>query len=164
MTDQVDRQTMLKQVRAARGALEALLAEFNDAQMTASHSPDGWSVKDVMAHIAFWEDHVLARLKEAGRGERPQLLGGITEEEVNRINQETLSRSRGRPLDEVKDEFQRAHRELINEIKAIPENEDSPWWALWPDADIPWRLIQSDTCYHYEEHMATLRVWVSGNE
>jgi len=164
MIGQIDKQTMLRQVREGFAALEALLAEFDDAQMAVSHSPDGWSVKDVMAHIAFWEDHVLARLKEAARGERPHLLGGISEEEVNRINRETLSRSRGRPLEEVKAEFQRVHRELINEIKTIPESQDDAWWALWPEIDIPWRLIQSDTCYHYEEHMATLRVWASGHE
>jgi hypothetical protein len=164
MTGEMDRRAMLRLVREGRERLEGLLAQFDEAQMATSHPPDGWSVKDVMAHITFWESHVLERFKEAARGENPHLLGTISDEEVNRINQEALMAGRARSLDEVKEDFQRVHRELIGELKAIPESQEDAWWALWPKPDIPWRLIESDTYYHYEEHMASLRVWASGNE
>lgn len=156
---QTPKGTTLQRVRAGRATLEALLARFSEAQRVESHPPDGWSVQDVLAHIAFWENYVLQRLQEAARGEAPQLYGELAEDELNRINQRALEAGRARPLDEVQDAFQRVFRDLWAALQALPEEPGDEWLALWPDPDLPWQIIASNTFDHYEEHMADLRAW-----
>jgi uncharacterized protein (TIGR03083 family) len=151
-------------VREGREELESLLATFDEAQMIEPHPPDGWSAKDVMAHIAFWESFALKRFREASQGEKPQLLGEIGEEEINRINQEALEAGRARTLDEVKSEFQRAYQELLDELVAMPEDQDDAWWAVWPAPNVLWLLIQYNTYDHYEERVTTMREWTSGGK
>ena len=158
--DPINKAEMLRQVRKGRAEFEALLAQFNEAQMRLSFPPDGWSVKDVMAHIAYWENYVLERFREASRGEKPRLLGVIAPAELDRINQEALEAGRARILAEVKDEFRRAHRELWTELEEMPENRKGSWWALWPNSDRPWTLIMNNTWEHYEEHSIPVREWV----
>jgi len=155
----LDKQALLKRVRESRAELEALLAEFDDARMDESHPPDGWSVKDTLAHIAYWEGYALARFREAARGEKPQMLGAISEAEINRINQEALKAGRARSLDEVKAAFRQTHQALWDELAAIPENRGDAWWALWPEPDTPWNLITYNTYHHYGEHIQTLQTW-----
>lgn len=157
MTEHFDKQTMLKLVREGREELQAFLAGFDEEQSIESHPPDGWSIKDMMAHIAFWEGHALERFREAGRGEIPQMFGNISDEEMNRINREALEAGRARTLEEVRAEFQRIHKELWSELEAMPESRDDGWWTVWPEPKVPWLLAKYNTYHHYEEHTTTLR-------
>src|SRR5215218_2374655 len=43
----------------ARRRLEQSVMSFTDSQMIAPVLEDGWSVKDVLAHIAFWDDRLV---------------------------------------------------------------------------------------------------------
>jgi uncharacterized protein (TIGR03083 family) len=164
MTGHMDKETMLRMVREGREELVTLLAAFDEAQMTEPHPPDGWSIKDVIAHIAFWENYALKRFRETSRGEKPKMLGQISEEEINRINQEALEAGRARTLNEVEADFQRAHQELLDELAAMPETQDDAWWAVWPAPNVPWLLIQYNTYDHYEEHVTAMREWTSGSK
>ncbi len=152
--------TMLKMVREGREALEKMLAKFDETQMGESHPPDGWSIKDTLAHITFWESYALERLRDAARGEKPRLYGDLSDPELNRINQEALEAGRANTLDRVKDEFHRVHRELYAELEAMPEDQSSEWWTVWPELDVPWKIIGYNTYDHYEEHLAELSRWV----
>jgi hypothetical protein len=161
MTIQSQKQDWLARIRAGRAELEAALARFDDARLADPFPPDGWSVKDVMAHIAFWEGYARARLHEASQGQAPQLLGDITQADVDRINQGALDAGRQQFLVAVQDDFRRAHAGLLAEIAAIPEDPDDPWWTLWPDRELPWLIIQYNTTDHYAEHLADVRRWLA---
>ncbi len=157
--DNLDLHTILTRVRESRQQFDAILAGFTDEQMTVTHDPDGWSLKDVMAHITFWESYALTRLQQATHGRTPELYGALDESQVNDINQGALDAGRAKPLDQVKDEFARFHRDLLDAIQAVPADEDDPWWALWPEPHVPKRLIVYNTWDHYAEHLAEIRKW-----
>ena len=156
----MDKSTMLRLTRDGWAELSAFLAQCGEAQLKAAHPPDGWSIQDMLAHIAFWENYALLRLREAGRGEKPRLHGNITEADLNRINQEVLTAGRQQTLAEVRANSQRIHQELWVELEALPEAQNSAWWSLWPDAEAPCRLIQYNTSDHYAEHLADARKWL----
>ncbi len=159
-TDTLSLESIRQQVRAGRAPLDALLAPLTEGQITTAHPPDGWSIKDVMAHIAFWEDYACQRLSEATRGEKPQLLGDIDEAELNRINQEALEAGRAQTMDAVRAAFDRAHRDLLAAVDAVPDDEADPWWGLWPSPVMPRRVIVYNTFDHYAEHLADIQRWL----
>jgi uncharacterized protein (TIGR03083 family) len=159
MTDLPDKPTLLQRIRESYSVLETALARFDADQMITPHPPDGWSVKDIMAHITFWERYALERLQEVGRGETPQMLGDITDDDVNRINQEALEAGRARTLDDVSADFARVHADLWAEVQALPDDSDTAWWARWPAPEVGKQIIIYNTYDHYQEHIDMMREW-----
>lgn len=51
---------------------EALLARLSDEQITAPHLDDGWSIKDVIAHLHDWQSRSVARFEAALNGTEPR--------------------------------------------------------------------------------------------
>lgn len=158
--ENMDKTTMLKMVREGWRELEETVARFDDAQMLRANPPDGWSVLDLMFHISHWEDFPLQRLKEANRGDKPDLSLNLTEEELDQVNQDLLEQGRKRTLDDVKVDFQRVHQELYAELVKIPADRDDPWWSLWPSPVMAWKVIIGDTSDHYADHLVDLKKWL----
>ena len=159
--DNLDLHTILTRVRESRQQFDAIIAKFDDEHMTIAHDPDGWSLKDVLAHITFWESYALTRLQQATHGRTPELYGDIDDDQVNAINQGAFEAGRAKSLDQVKEEFARLHEELLAAIQAIPADENDPWWELWPEPHVPKRLITWNTWDHYREHLDVVRRWLT---
>lgn len=157
----IDKKTLLENVRAGREAFDALLDQFSADGLEIAYPPDGWSVKDMMAHMTFWEQYALDRLQEAANGQTPQLLGDVTDEDLNRINQGILDNGPNQALDDVQAAYARTHQELVVLLDALPEASDALWWDLWPSRQVPLNVIGYNTTDHYEEHAADLRRWLA---
>jgi len=73
---------------AARGRLMAVVEPRSDAEVTRI-GPEGWSVKDHLAHLAVWEGSMIAVLtggdKAAALGVTPELLALPGYDEVNEV-------------------------------------------------------------------------------
>ena len=55
------KEELLAQIFTAREELEATLARVPERQMGAPILHDGWSVKDTLGHLGFWEELAIAR-------------------------------------------------------------------------------------------------------
>ena len=57
MTDQPQnvKNKLLADIEREWGALNQTLGHLNESQITGLHDPQGWSVKDHLVHLAFWE-------------------------------------------------------------------------------------------------------------
>lgn len=151
--------TILARARDSRAQFDAILDQFSDAQMTIEHEPDQWSIKDMLAHITFWESYALTRLQQATHGRTPELYGDINDEQLNDINRGAFEAGRAKSLDQVRAEFAQIHTDLLEAIAAVPADEDDAWWSLWPEPVTPKRIIVYNTYDHYNEHLADLRKW-----
>ena len=61
----------LETLRAEFARWEALLGGLSAAQITAPQLDEGWSVKDVVAHLWTWQQRSVARLEAARDGHEP---------------------------------------------------------------------------------------------
>lgn len=158
--ENTDRVSLLAAIQAGRAAFDTLLGQFAADELETAYPPDGWSVKDMMAHIAYWENYALGRLQEAADGSTPQLLGELTDEALDRINQAVLDAGPAQPLAAVQADYARVYQELWTMLQTLPDATDDPWWDLWPGPDAPLNLIRYNTTDHYEEHASDLRRWL----
>ena len=67
----MDRQQLLKQLDKRWTAFKESYAGLSDSQMTLSGISGNWSVKDIIAHVTWWEEEVLKHLPLIIRGSRP---------------------------------------------------------------------------------------------
>jgi hypothetical protein len=109
--------------------------------------PNGWSVKDLLAHITAWELRFASLLEQAHDTNAP--LKAMPE--VDALNQEFYEERRAWTWEEVETEFRHAHKELLQEIEALPP-------ARLHDPFVR-ESIAEETWLHYEEHLPDLRRW-----
>ena len=154
MQDSITKAELLEKVRAARAEWEALLAQIDPERLSEPGVTSDWSVKDIVAHIGFWERSVLDGLRTGERG-----LQG----EVDEVNERVFRINRDRPLDEVLAEAREIYRDLLATIEAVPEDAlTAPGWFTWTGGRPVWVVIAGNTYWHYPEHAESIRAWRAG--
>lgn len=147
-----DRKTeMLQRVRTTRDAFDEALAAVPPERMTEPGVNGDWTVKDLLAHIAWWDRHLLQRLRT---GQEPLYAPGDDPREVTvAANAAIFTEHHDRPLDDVRAEFDAAHRELLAALEALPPE-------VAADEEM-YDTVGADTFGHYPDHAETLRAWLA---
>ena len=120
-----------------QAALAALFAKLSDEEMTRPSTIGGgeWSAKDLMGHIAFWEELAVETLADWRAGRRPSVeyISDAGEEGIDAANACNQARTAGESLDGVRARAATAHATVLQAIRAMSEDE----WrarALYPNA------------------------------
>jgi uncharacterized protein (TIGR03083 family) len=113
-------------------AVESRLAGLSDEEMARPGPDGGWSAKDVLAHLAFWEEVALLAIDEIREG-RPLTVGPIfAEGGVDAANAKNHRESAAMPLADVRGRSSAAHERLTGTILAMSEDE---WRSKTTGAD-----------------------------
>jgi uncharacterized protein (TIGR03083 family) len=147
-----DRKTdILEHVHATHNEFSEALAQIPPERMTLPGVNGDWSVKDVLAHISWWERHLLRRL-HTGQDDlyRP---GVDPRAATDTANAEIFAASHERPLQDIRAEFDASYQELLNALETLP--------AELATEDETYQVIGADTFGHYPEHTAMLRAWLA---
>ena len=99
--------------------------------------PDGgWSVKDVLGHLAYWDEHCLNRM----RGAPPQEF-----RDIDGLNAEQVEARRHLSLDQIRADLERVHSSLMQELHNLTPLQ-------LQEGSAPGGWIAVDTWEHYDEH------------
>jgi hypothetical protein len=145
------RQQLLKRLDKAWGAFKASYAGLSDAQLTAPGVTGQWSVKDMIAHVTWWEEEALKHLPLILTGGRPPRYstqyGGI-----DAFNAQMTERTRGLSLSDVLRQLEDTHRRLIDYVHSAPEEQFTRETRFR-------RRLRLDTYGHYPKHAEAIRAW-----
>jgi hypothetical protein len=115
---------ILKRLQAERRRLEQNLAALSPDDMLRPGVVGEWSVKDVLAHLADWEAHMLVWVEAARSGDPVESPDpGLTWEQLGVFNQRVYEAHRDQPLEDVLEYFHSAHRRFMDMVEAMPEDE-----------------------------------------
>ncbi len=148
---------LLARMHSARAALETVLAGLDEAALAAP-GPEGWSVKDHLAHLAAWERKVLANLE--GRASHEVL--GVPEAVYKsgdwvQINEYVRAPDKDRPVGEVLAEFRRVNRVMTQRVVELPDEQ------LFGADDGLLSNIAGNTYGHDEEHQPWIEAVLAHN-
>ena len=110
---------------------------------------EGWSVRDLMWHLAYWCADTARAFGNMRDGTFDAAAEPEGPAEVDPINEAQLERSRGMTLDEVRSEWFRARGAMLERFGELTE--------LTPEADL---LFDETGPLHYAEHLPALRAWL----
>ena len=147
-------------MRAGRKELEKLLARLSPSQMEMEKALyENWSVKDLLAHLGFWERRAAAILKALQAGEAvPSLVGDLTLDEVNA---QAFAANHFRPLADVQAEEEAAYQDLLALTENAPENDlFDPQRFTWTNGQPFFDWIEGNSYGHYQEHLPALLEWI----
>jgi uncharacterized protein (TIGR03083 family) len=162
MAEQMDKASILNELRSKYAALEAILAPLDEAQLTTPGVIGGWSIKDILAHVTAWHHRLLAWLHAAGHNEEPTISGPNSEEEMDRLNEQFYQENKFRPLADVLGDFRSSYLQIVEAVQAMPEEDlIDPRRFAWLDGDSLRQLVAGDTYDHYEEHRQQIEEWLA---
>jgi hypothetical protein len=138
------RSTLIDRVNRSWDDLRATVDRLDEGQLSAP-GPEGWSVKDHLAHLARWEEYALS-LMDGGDG-KAALGMGPEQEDVEDINAVLQRRDAGLAPAEVRELLEAAQRRVVARLETLDE------------AVLERHLgsIESNTHEHLDEHAAWIR-------
>lgn len=150
---------LVERIRRERALLERAIGRLDEARMTAPVE-NGWTIKDILAHLTAWEQ--IMREFHMGGGPFEQATGldsvAYERDDVERINDALYRRDKDKPLAEVLAAFRQSYERTMAAIAAIDEARlFAPYTP--PGRDVTGPLVEwviGDTYDHYREHRLTI--------
>lgn len=163
MAEPTTKAELLAAVHGADSALHAAYAGVERTKMEEPGVNDGWSIKDEIAHLAFWNQTLVARLEGAAAGTDPDpAVFPNSKEEIDAWNARRFAESKTLPLDDVLSEYRDTFSAVIAGVEALPEAElfDANRFA-WTKGEPLERSVAGEIYEHYPEHVEQIERWVA---
>lgn len=159
----LDKAAILGRMETGYQAFVTLLEPLDGWQLTTPGATDAGSIKDVLAHLAAWQKHLLLILQAASQGmESTTPIRHMDEEDIERVNQEFYAAARARPLIEVWAAFRATYRQVKEAVETLGEEAiTDPERFAWLQGLALKCLIADNTYEHYQEHGLWIRAWLS---
>jgi hypothetical protein len=145
MQDLNRKSSLLSSMQTEHIQLEALLSTLSEEQILRPGATGSWSVKDVLAHLTWWEQTVISETLhgvelDPGLGEEPWSL--------ERANTLMVEAKRNTPLPEILAAFHDSYQQILQMVENLSETELA--------RDELYSHLINNTWNHYAEH----RRWI----
>lgn len=144
--------------RRDRAEWERVLAEVGEDLMLEPGLPGGWSVKDVIAHINWYEREMVNLLKQR------ELAGSeLWELSTDARNVPIYEAGKDQPLEQVLTESSQLFEQLWALVSELADEDlvESSRFNKMPEDWEPWKVIASNTYEHYQQHIPDIRAWLA---
>lgn len=159
------RQAAIEVLERGHASVRRLLKAIPDHWLARPGVGDGgWSPKDLVGHLTFWEERVLEALAAWDRGERAPIDREIYERSIGAINDEAVKVRSRHTLARVLRDWDNVHGELIRTIRTMTdarwENPATPRGRKSLGHRIGQLLIGREPFAHAEGHVKDLEAFV----
>jgi hypothetical protein len=133
MTDKTIQEKAVERVHLERRRLEQNLARLDPVDMTRPGVIGEWSVKDILAHLAEWEEMCIGWVKASRDGITPAVPApGFRWTDLDALNRRIYNKHCSRPLNEVLAIFRQVHEQFERLLGGMSDEELSmhgyfPW-------------------------------------
>jgi hypothetical protein len=152
---------LVEVMRTERSNWEALLAEVGEARLAERGVEGDWSIKDIVAHLTFYERWATDCLEALQLGEPLPVseFKGLSMDERNAL---IYARNQTRPLADVLADATVSFQRSIDVVQRLRDEDlynpdyTHAYGVDWTVHD----LIEGDAYEHYQDHIASVRAWL----
>ena len=135
----------LRRIDASWAGWLAALRGIPDDRLLEPGVCDGWSGKDLIGHVAYWDNDALADIERIMTGAEWQ------PQDVDARNAAAAAANAGRSLEDLRTEMGRTHEAVVVALRGLRPDDARALQIC--------REIAEDTWQHYDEHAAQVRAW-----
>ncbi|MBI4789144.1 MAG: ClbS/DfsB family four-helix bundle protein [Chloroflexi bacterium] len=163
MKEQMTKTELIERLRTERARWEALLDAVGETRMMEPLWANGWSTRDLIGHVTYYERWLLNWLEAAVRGQvtvasHRDLL------DVDQRNALIQAENKDRSLPDLLKDSRSVFERLLQVVQLLPEHDlldphrferyIVPFW----EKSLPlWECIAGDSYEHYREHIPSIR-------
>ena len=148
----MDRKQLLQRIDRAWGALEASYFGLSESELVETGVMGSWSIKDIIAHVTWWEEEALTHLPSILEGEQPPRYS-ITYGGIDAFNAKKYEEKKDLSISKVLQQRDETHRRLIDFLHQVPEAQ------IEREARFR-RRLRLDTYGHYPKHAEVIQEWL----
>ena len=149
----MNKREVISRIKAERARWYALVAQVDDDRMLQPGAGGGWSGKDIVAHVIWYEQEMVGMLKS-------RVLAGsnLWARPVHERNAAVREEIKDLSLQEVRAWADRTFPALIEQLELLPEEgyADATYFEHMPGEWVPWMVIAGNTFKHYPEHLPAI--------
>ena len=149
---------LVENIISKRQAWDQMLAAIPLERWEEPLEPGGWSLKDLTAHITWYEREVIPALLT-------HVLEGseLWELPLEERNQAIYQHNKDRHLVEVLAESKKVFPRFVQAVSALEDDdlENPARFQYMPAEWKPVDLITSNSTEHYEDHLAQVHAWLA---
>ena len=154
----MNKSDLLLAMRAGHARLEKMVEHLSEEQMLAPRLHGGWSGKDLLAHLGFWEQKMAENCQLLRNGGTPRETVG--EYDVDAINAAAFAERHAQSLDEVHRFERQSFQRLLDQAEEASEEElVDPQRFAWLKGATLGAWIEGNSYGHYEEHQSDLAIF-----
>lgn len=154
-----DRDALLAELHAAREDVSVALEAADPALLEAPGLVGDWNARQLVAHLAHWDDWASTCLSAAA-GEGLAALAR-SDWDVDAQNAEVASRALGRSFAEIRDEEAASFERFAGLLAAVDPallERPAPWGGTVET------VVRENGPDHYAEHAEHLRAWFGADD
>lgn len=159
---EADKQSLMSRLNGARNELLALVRSLPAESLETPGAVGDWSVKDVIGHIASWEDRLLTLAQMVLNGHTDKIVWIGSDEALQVWNHKQYLRKQAWTWDETIRDLALMREEVLWNIGWTAPAQLFQQHILAVDAVSPAALLEG-IAEHDQEHVAQLRAWLERN-
>jgi uncharacterized protein (TIGR03083 family) len=158
VTERLNKAQILARLHAEYEHLQATLAKLTAEQMLQPNVVGVWSVKDVTAHLVFWNRYPVIELQHALEGKPYE----FDHSKLDEHNARAVAEYAGRSVQETLADFEATFRQVVQAIEALPDTAFEAGNELERILDDTVSgAFGNNTWEQYREHGDQIRGWMN---
>lgn len=157
------KQGLIDDIQSAHDSLYARLAEIPKRRWNEPGVwGDGWTLSDLVAHLAEWQHMLLGWYEDGRRGARPRMPApGFKWSETPRLNQVIWEKHRSRSHTAIRAEFDSGYSRIIHIVRALsPQQLLRPGHFEWTGNQPLATYVAPNTASHYRFAINVIERWL----
>jgi hypothetical protein len=150
------RKRLLERLAKAWTEFTESYAGLSEEELLEPGVTGAWSVRDIIAHVTWWEEEALAHLPVIAAGKRPPRYS-VTYGGIDAFNAKMTASRKDWSLAEVLQRQDESHRRLVALVQRAPDEQVVGETRFR-------RRLRSDTYGHYPKHARAIRKWRASRE
>lgn len=142
---------VLQRLEAAWMDFEASYAGLSESELVIPGVSKQWSVRDVIAHVTWWDEEALKHLPHVREGGRPPRYS-VTYGGIDAFNALMTEKWRKLSVTDILREHADVHRRLREYVQGVPDE-------MFARETRFRRRLRLDTYGHYPKHAKAIRSW-----
>jgi uncharacterized damage-inducible protein DinB len=154
----MNKQAFLENITTGYDHWLDLIKNISPEEMVQPRLCGNWSLKDILAHIAWYEREMISLIKQH------QLNGSklwdLSTDERNKI---IFEENRDRALRDIMTESRKVHADFIQALDNLSDDDltDASHFKDMPGDWIPWKIIAENSSEHYRQHIPDIKSWLN---
>ena len=156
------KEAVLNDIRKEHDSLCARLGELSKSRQSEPGVwGDRWTVSDLVAHLAEWQNMFLKWYAVGFSGSIPDMPArGYKWNELPRLNRAIWMKHRSRPGEEIRAEFESGYRRILRIVGALSSEQLlTPGHFKWTGEHALTTYLGANTASHYRFASKVLKRW-----
>jgi hypothetical protein len=160
------KESLVSDIRTAHDSLGALLEQIPKARYREQGVwGDGWTVFDLVAHLAEWQQMFLGWYDDGLRGATPKLpAAGYKWSETPKLNRAIWVKHRSRSPASVRADFDSGYSRIVEIVESLSaEQLLRPGHFAWTGKHALTTYLGANTASHYRFAIRVINRWLKGS-